>query len=121
MKKCSSLAKAANIPMVICAHPNGSATKGKKIDYYQISGTSDIANLGEVVVQIIKEPTNDDGAIISDGMIAILKNRYGEKNDDILLAFDKDTHSLCEMKFDGTYDTNEYDWKKEGHQTNAPF
>lgn len=127
MKKCSSLAKATNIPIIICAHPNGTAAKGKKMDYYQISGTSDIANLAEVVVQIIKEPTNNDGVLIADGMIGILKNRYGESSDDILLAFDKETHSLCEMKFDGSYDTISYNWKKEGKQEgfkptdNSPF
>jgi twinkle protein len=117
MKKCSSLAKATNVPVVLCAHPNSSAAKGKKIDYYQISGTSDIPNLAEIVVQIIKEPTNDEGGVIADGMISILKNRYGEKNEDILLTFDKETHSLCEMKKDGGYDTISYNWKNEGKQS----
>ena len=115
MKKCSSLAKATNIPIVIVAHPNGTAMKGKKIDYYQISGTSDIANLAEVVVQIIKDPTNDNGEKLADGMIAILKNRYGEKYDDIMLVFDQETHALCEQDGD-TYSTIRYNWRNEGKQ-----
>ena len=115
MKKCSSLAKVANIPIVIVAHPNGTALKGKKIDYYQISGTSDISNLAEVVLQIIKDPTADNGEKLADGMIAILKNRYGKKNDDIMLAFDIETHSLCEVDED-TYSTIRYNWRNEGKQ-----
>lgn len=116
MKKCSSLAKAANIPIILIAHPNATANKGKKMDYYQISGTGDIPNLADVIIQIIKDPTNNLDEKIADGMIGILKNRYGEKYDDILLAFDTDTYSLCEI-IDGTYGTIMYNWRNEGKQT----
>lgn len=120
MKKCSSLAKSANIPIVIVAHPNGGAVQGKKMDYYQISGTSDIANLADVIIQVIKNPTNEGGEIIADGMLGILKNRYGNCYDDILLAFDDDTHSLCEQDGD-TYNTIGYNWRNEGKQGGLPF
>ena len=120
MKKCSSLAKSANIPIIIVAHPNTSAAKGKKMDYYQISVTGDIPNLADVILQIVKDPTDDSGEKIADGMIGILKNRFGEKYDDILLAFDSETHSLCEIVGD-SYMTVRYNWRNEGKQSGLPF
>ena len=115
MKHCTSLAKSANVAVVLVAHPNGSAAKGKEIDYYQISGTSDIPNLMDNAIQIIKDPTDDDGVVQCDGRAVILKNRkygiYGKVD----FAFDPETISLLEIKNEQVKG-KKYNWRMEGKQ-----
>ena len=126
IKLCSSLAKSANVAVILVSHPNGTAQKGKAIDYYQISGSSDIINIADNVIQVIKDPIEDDGSIKNDGRIVILKNRYFSEYPIIDLTYDKELMALCENSGD-SYIVNQYNWRNEGIQegftkeTNSPF
>lgn len=115
MKNCTSLAKAANVPIVIVGHPNGTAVKGQKIDYYQISGTSDIPNLADVVIQVVKDPLSEDGQKLADGRLYVLKGRHYSIEQGIDLVYDNDTSSLCEITGE-SYEPTKYNWRKEGNQ-----
>ena len=115
MKRCVKLAKAENVAIMLVAHPNKGAPKGKEIDYYSISGTADIPNLMDNAIQIIKDPTDDDGGIICDGMAVVLKNRKYSEYPKIEMAFDKSTMGLCEI-VNGQIKGKKYDWRQEGKQ-----
>lgn len=123
MKGCTSLAKNANVAVVLIAHPNQSAQKGKEIDYYQISGTSDIPNLIDNAIQIIKDPTNESGDILAQGRAVTLKNRKYSQYPKVDFVFDEQTMSLCECS-NGKVRVKNYDWRMEGEQAwvkDTPF
>lgn len=115
MKRCTTLAKAMNVAIILVAHPNKTAQKGKETDYFQISGNSDIANLADVIIQVIKDPTNDEGGKEADGRIIVQKNRYYGETPSFDLVFDVETSSLLEI-VDGIGKRNQLDWRKEGVQ-----
>ena len=124
MKKCTSLAKSANVAVVLISHPNGTAPKGKEIDYYQISGSSDIPNLADVIIQIIKDPTDEEDVVLADGRAVVLKNRKYSMYPKVNLAFDFETMALYEVNREGIQGKS-YNWRKEGKQEwldkKAPF
>lgn len=113
MKQCTSLAKSANVAVVLVAHPNSTAGKGQEIDYYQISGTADIPNLTDVALQVIKDPLESNGSVMYDGRVVVLKNRHYSDYPKINLAYDRDTMALCEIQGDVSV-SKSYDWRMEG-------
>jgi len=115
MKMCTSLAKAANVAVILVTHPNGTALKGKELDFYQISGTTNLPNLADNIIHVIKDPTDDNEEVISDGRINVLKNRYYGEYPKIDLAYDKTTMSLCEI-YGGGYKVGAYNWRMNGRQ-----
>ena len=115
MKRCTSLAKKMNVAIVLVAHPNKTAQKGKEIDYFQVSGNSDIANLADNMLQVIKNPTDDNEVIEAQGRIVVQKNRYYGETPKIDLVYDAETGSLLEV-VGGEAKRPEIDWRKEGEQ-----
>jgi KaiC/GvpD/RAD55 family RecA-like ATPase/5S rRNA maturation endonuclease (ribonuclease M5) len=80
MKKCHNLAISHNIHIILVAHPNKTAAKGQTdIDYYQVSGTADLANLADNIINVSKEHDEERISQNINGTIHLLKNRgYGE-------------------------------------------
>lgn len=114
MKRCTILAKKMNVAIVLVAHPNKTAAKGDEIDFFQISGNSDLANLADNILQVRKnhEKVNDGS---EDGYITILKNRYYGEYRTSDLYFDKGTSSLYEI-VNGEVDIKPINWRREGKQ-----
>jgi len=115
MKRCTTLAKAQNVAIILVAHPNKTAQKGKEIDYFQISGNSDLANLADNIFQVIKNPTDDKDGIEADGRIVVQKNRYYGDTPSIDLVYDTETNSLLEI-VNGEGRRVKLDWRREGTQ-----
>lgn len=94
MDKCHSLVTTTGMHLILVAHPNKTAGKGESIDYFQVSGASELINIADNVLQVIRsaDPITDE----CDGWIEIHKNRgYGDfqKTE---LVFDKETTALIE-------------------------
>lgn len=83
-----------NMHLILIAHPNKSAQKGQSIDYYQVSGASELINISDNVLQVIKsaDPVQDE----CDGWIEIHKNRGYGTYKKVPLVYDKETTALVE-------------------------
>lgn len=115
MKMCTELAKAADLVIVLVAHPNGTAEKGKEIDYYQISGTADLPGLAHCALQIIKNPTEHIEIRQPEGRVKVLKSRTEVIGERIDLAFDSHTGRLCGIDGDCKI-IKGYNWRGDTKQ-----
>ena len=99
-----------NMHLVLVAHPNKTAAKGASIDYYQISGASELINISDNVLQVIKSanPSED----MCDGWIEIHKNRGYGTYKKVELVYDKETTALVEK---GVV-ARSLNWQNEGKQ-----
>lgn len=107
MNKCHDFAIANNVHIVLVAHPNKSAVKGEAIDYYQISGASELINLADNVLQVVRVEGKE-----YDGFIEILKNRGYGTYKRVPLDFDKNTGALVEHGVQ----PRAIDWQRNGLQ-----
>lgn len=112
MNKCHDLAINAGVHIVLVAHPNKSAQKGQSIDYYQISGASELVNLADNVIQIVRSEGEE-----YDGFAEILKNRGYGVYKKVYLDYDKSTGALVEHGVA----PKRIDWRNEGKQSGLPF
>ena len=115
MKKCCDLSNSADVAVVLAAHPNGTIDIHREMSYYQISGTADLPNLATNILQVCKDPFDENGNIMADGAIFDLKNREFGEEPTILLTYDKETRSLCETHNE-SYNVSTYNWRMEGIQ-----
>ena len=108
MKATHYLAINENCHVIIVAHPNKTAHKGESIDYFQVSGTADLANLADNIIQIRRNFKEEDSA---DAYIEIHKNRgYGTFKESPLY-YDKETSSLYEI-VNGQATSRKFNWKE---------
>lgn len=115
MKRCCKLSKKSGVPVVLVAHPNGTIDIRRKMSYYQISGSADIPNLASNVWQVVKNPSDEDGNVMADGKIYVLKNREFGEEPEVILHYDSDSRSLCEMN-NGIFSAPVYNWRVKGEQ-----
>ena len=117
MNKCHDLAVNTGIHIILVAHPNKSAQKGETIDYYQISGASELVNLADNVIQIVRSENEEH-----DGYAELLKNRGYGIYKKVYLDYDKGTGSLIEHNVQ----PKAIRWQEQGKQqqwtdTDKPF
>lgn len=93
-EKCHDLVINTGIHLILVAHPNKTAEKGASIDYYQISGASELINIADNVLQVIRSanPLEDE----CDGWVEIHKNRGYGTYKKVSLIYDTETTSLVE-------------------------
>lgn len=119
MKRMCDLAKSKNCHCIIVAHPNKGARAGEEMGMYDVLGSSDIVNLVDYLIQIMR--VYDDEVDVDAYCRIILNRTRGRNIGDIPLKFDKETESLCEMARDGTAIRSYVDWQREGKQSGLPF
>lgn len=108
--KCHDLVINTGIHIVLVAHPNKTALKGESIDYFQISGASELIGIADNVLQVIKaiDPRKDE----CDGWIEIHKNRGYGVFKKVPLVYDMQTSALVEKGICPTI----LNWRNEGKQ-----
>lgn len=111
MRKCHDLAVNYNCHIILVAHPNKGATKGESIDYYQISGTADLVNLADNIIQVRRV---EEGMV--HGYAEIHKNRGYGTYKKVPLHYYKDTNALYEIHGE-EFNAKLFNWKREGTQT----
>jgi twinkle protein len=98
MKKCHNLVVSHNVHLILVTHSNKSLTKDCLItDYYQISGTADIANLSDTICLISMEHDEEKKKENIDGHITLMKNRGYGKLIKIDTSFNENTNALEEI------------------------
>jgi len=117
MNKCHDLAVNTGIHIILVTHPNKTAQKGETIDYYQISGASELVNLADNVIQIVRVEDEE-----YDGYAELLKNRGYGIYKKVKLDYDIGTGSLIEHNLTPTA----IRWQEQGNQeqwteTDLPF
>jgi len=120
MKRVCDLAKFKNTHCVVVAHPNKGAKKGEPMGLYDVLGASDIVNLVDYLIQIMRIYDDSDEA---DAYARIILNRTRGRNiGDIPLKFDKATESLFEMDMHGNPVKYSFNWRlNQGKQSDLPF
>lgn len=74
IEKCHHLAKSTNCAIVVVLHPNKTYRKGEQMDFEQISGTSDIPNKADVILNVIRvDKENSENG--ETAKIQVAKNR----------------------------------------------
>jgi KaiC/GvpD/RAD55 family RecA-like ATPase len=114
MKRTCDLAKSSNCHCIVVAHPNKSAQQGEEMGIYDVLGNSEIINLVDYMVQIMRSYDSEDEA---DGYFRLMLNRtIGENVGNIPLYFDKGIRCYFEMTRLGKALKYEFNWKGEGEQ-----
>lgn len=114
-EKCHDLVITTGIHLILVAHPNKTATKGESIDYFQISGASELIAIADNVLQVIKAP--DPREAECDGWVEIHKNRGYGTFKKVELVYDVETTALVEKGVK----PKKLHWKNKGTQQDAPF
>jgi len=112
VQTCHDLAVNYNLHIILVVHPNKTQQKGQTdVDYYQISGSSDIPNKVDTIMNVSREYDEEQKNINIDGHIEILKNRgYGK-----LLKIDttyNDESSLLEELKNNEIVRKAIDWER---------
>lgn len=109
MKRTCDLSKFNNCHCIVVAHPNKGAIQGEPMGIYDVLGSSDIVNLTDYLIQVMRSYSPRDEA---DAYIRVLLNRpYGKNIGDIPLKYDRQSQSLFEMDTDGTANIYELNWQ----------
>ncbi len=120
MQRCSDIAKAYRIHIILVLHPNKGYQKGTRMDVEQISGNMDLGNKADNVIQVAKEYDEDKLDQGIDGHISVLKNRYYSDLPSVETHFDIDTGQLAEITNTG-YILYQFDWEQYlPHQARIP-
>ena len=114
MKRVADLAKFKNCHCVVVAHPRKGAVAGEPMGIYDVLGSSDVVNLVDYLIQIMRVYNKEDNA---DAYARVMLNRTRGRNiGDIPLKFDKATESLFEMNAIGEAIDYKFKWRNEGEQ-----
>lgn len=103
VQMCHELADATNCAVVLILHPNKTYKKGEAMDFEQISGTSDIANKADMILNVIRVPDEelDKSKSLSTQVtskIQLAKNRDDSDLPTVDCVFDKRTYTFAEVK-----------------------
>ena len=114
LKRVCDLAKAKNAHCIVVAHPNKKAVAGEPMGIYDVLGASEIVNLVDYLIQIMRVYGDEDEA---DAYARLILNRTRGRNiGDVPLKFDKMTESLYEMGISGKGILDKFNWKGKGNQ-----
>lgn len=114
MKLTCDLAKGSNCHCIVVAHPNKAARQGEPMGIYDVLGNSEIINLIDYMVQIMRSYDETEEA---HGYFRLMLNRtIGEYIGDIPLYFDRTRRCYFEMGSLGRPIIQDFDWKGEGEQ-----
>jgi len=97
MQRCSDLAKAQGIHLILVLHPNKTVTKNSEMEFEQISGTLDLPNKADNIISIKREYDEEKLNQGINGTIKILKNRYFPDLPEIEVHYDEETGLLLEI------------------------
>ncbi len=111
VERCHSLAVATNTAIILVLHPNKTYRKGEEIDFEQISGTGDISNKADVILNVIRIP-DDEVVRPVTGKIQVAKNRDYENLPTIDCCFDKETCTFAEVKDKTVIATSISGWRR---------
>lgn len=98
MQRCCDISKIYDAHFLVVLHPNKSYSKGQRLEFEQISGSSDLANKSDNIIGIVREYDNDKIESGISGYAEILKNRYYSELGKAELTFDTETGLLLERK-----------------------
>jgi KaiC/GvpD/RAD55 family RecA-like ATPase len=117
MKMCHNLAIACNVHIILVAHPKKTTdTKNQNsaiLDAYQISGTSDLANLADNIISVEKVVEEDFSTSQLNGKIHLLKNRHYGEIKTVNVFFDKETTLFIEInEKTEQLETKKLSWRK---------
>jgi DNA primase len=108
IEKCHHLAKSCNCAIVVVLHPNKTYKAGEEMDFEQISGTSDIANKADTIINVIRVKDPVDNVTCK---IQVLKNRDWSELPVINCVYDYTTNTYAEV-FEGRIKRKEVkEWK----------
>jgi KaiC/GvpD/RAD55 family RecA-like ATPase len=91
VENCHRLAQASNCAVILVLHPNKTYRKGEEMQFEQISGTSDIANKADVILNVIRSSEEDIDESQVNSHIQVMKNRDWSELPKIPTIFDKET------------------------------
>lgn len=115
MKRVCDIAKFKNTHCIVVAHPNKGAQAGEPMGMYDVLGSSDIVNLVDYLIQIMRVYDKEEQA---DAYARIILNRTRGRNiGDIPLKFETSTDCLYEMDHEGNAVIDTFNWKNKGKQT----
>lgn len=103
MQRCCDISKIYGVHILIVLHPNKTYSKGERLDFEQISGTSDLANKADNVISVIREYDEDKIADGINGYIEVIKNRYYSDLTKCEVSFDRETGLLLERQDGAVY------------------
>lgn len=101
LQNCCDFSKAYNVHIIVVLHPNKTYTKGRDMEFEQISGTSDLANKADNIIAIIREYDEEKQREGVNGRIQVSKNRYWSDLPIVNVYYDPETRMLLEIE-DGT-------------------
>jgi len=99
IEKCHQLAQSYNVAVIVVLHPNKTYEAGSSMEFEKISGSSDIYNKADVILNVIRVP-DDNVELLSKGITAriqVAKNRDWSDLPMIDCAFDIETNTFIEI------------------------
>lgn len=113
MQKCHDTCMAYNIHVIVVCHTNKQAVANKKSDMYAASGSSDIPNIADNIINVVKLDDEEKEEQKCDGFLHLTKGRIkGAKNVSVKTYFDNETYSLLEIKEGEKPKYKKMDWEK---------
>lgn len=97
----------------IVNHPRKQSERGSELDIFDMSGTSDMPNMADIVfiVQRIFDKSEDE----FDGYLHLKKNKLNGKHSKMPLIYQESTRTYLEYKNNVLIDLK-LDWQREGKQ-----
>jgi RecA-family ATPase len=103
VQRCCDLAKAEKIHIILVLHPNKTISKGQKMEFEAISGTSDIYNKADNIIAVTRLYDDNNTNYGIDGEFDVLKNRYYPENPCVKVHFHKENTNYYEIDDSGKY------------------
>lgn len=123
VQRCHDLADLYNMHIILVLHPNKTYRKGNSMDFEQISGSSDMPNKADNIINVIREYDKEKIEEGINGKIEVIKNRYYSENPECEVLFEKETGLLLEIE-KNTRDAIAYTfhWQQylDGYKENVP-
>lgn len=98
VQRCHDLADLYNMHIILVLHPNKTYRKGNSMDFEQISGSSDIPNKADNIINVIREYDEEKIEAGINGKIEVIKNRYYSENPECEILFEEETGLLLEIE-----------------------
>lgn len=114
IERCHALAQSYNVAVIVVLHPNKTYEAGTDMAFEKISGSSDIYNKADVILNVIRVPETDTMAL-SRGVTAkiqIAKNRDYSDIKTIDCVFDLKTNTFMEFRDGEILNNVVTGWKK---------
>jgi len=103
VQRCCDLSKAEGIHIILVLHPNKSISKGQKMEFEAISGTSDIYNKADIIIAVTRFYDDKNITYGIDGELEVLKNRDYTENPCVKVHFNKENTNYYEIDNEGKF------------------